>query len=144
MRVSTKGRYALRLMVDLATHNTGESISLREVAERQEVSDKYMEQIVSLLVRAGMVYSTRGPLGGYRLSRQPEEYTVGEILRVTLGDLTPVTCRDSNNEECYRAKECPAHIFWKDYDEVIQSYVDSVTLADIIEKNSPRKTMAYQ
>lgn len=132
MKISTKGRYALRMMVDLAVNDNGDYISLRDVAERQEISMKYMEQIVSLLTKGGFLYSVRGPQGGYKLARKPEEYTTGEILRVTEGSLVPVTCFTNQPEHCPRAGSCPTQEFWDGMHQAIMQYVDNVTLADLV------------
>ena len=102
MKISTKGRYALRMMVDLAEHNNGEWISLKEISERQNISIKYLEQIVSSLMRSGLLLSSRGPQGGYMLARKPEEYTVGEILREIEGSLVPVACMETVPNQCER------------------------------------------
>ena len=102
MKISTKGRYALRLMLDMAIHGNGELVRIKDVAERQEISDKYLEQIVSVLNKAGYVKSIRGPQGGYRLTREPDKYTVGMILRLTEGSLAPVACLDDEVNDCDR------------------------------------------
>lgn len=133
MKVSTKGRYALRMMVDLAVNDNGEFISLRDVAERQEISMKYMEQIVSMLTKAGFLLSVRGPQGGYRLARSPKEYTTGDILRVTEGNLIPVTCVKDVPNKCPRADTCPTLEYWEAMHVAITEYVDGVTLADLVE-----------
>mgnify|MGYP002588742216 CR=1 FL=1 len=105
MKVSTRGRYALRLMLDLALNNTGEPVRLKDVAKRQEISEKYLEQIISILNKAGFVKSVRGPAGGYSLKRKPEEYTVGMILRLTEGSLAPVDCVE-DGADCGREDQC--------------------------------------
>lgn len=133
MKVSTKGRYALRMMVDLATQNIDGYVSLREVAERQEISMKYMEQIVSLLAKNGLLHSVRGPQGGYRLARMPEEYVVGDILRITEGNLAPVSCLVQEQNDCPRAANCTTLPFWQDLYVVITEYVDTITLADLVK-----------
>ena len=102
MRISTKGRYAVRVMLDLATNNTGEYIKVKEIAGRQEISEKYLEQIISVLNKAGYVKSVRGAQGGYRIARDPASYTVGMILRLTEGSLNPVACLDDDVNECER------------------------------------------
>lgn len=134
MKISTKGRYALRLMVDLALYNTGEYISLKEISARQDVSMKYLEQIVSQLTKAGYLHSVRGPLGGYKLAREPGQYTVGEILRVTEGSLAPVSCLEITPNPCERADSCPTLSVWEGLYQKIVEYVDSVTLADVIKQ----------
>ena len=113
MKISTKGRYALRLMLDVALHSHGAAVPLRDVAQRQEISDKYLEQIVTQLSRAGLVRSVRGAGGGYLLTREPEEYTVGEILRVLEGNLAPVSCVDQDDTcRCNRADRCVTVEVW--------------------------------
>lgn len=141
MKISTKGRYALRMMVDLAVHDEGEFISLRSVAERQNVSMKYMEQIVSQLTKAGFLLSIRGPQGGYKLARAPEKYTVGEILRVTEGGLAPVSCLEISPNRCMRAENCSTLGFWEDFYATITNFIDGVTLEDLVkQENESGKT----
>lgn len=132
MKVSTKGRYALRLMIDLAEHGRGDFIPLKEVSARQGVSVKYLEQIVNQLSRAGLLQSVRGAQGGYRLAKSPTEYTAGEILRVTEGGLAPIACLDQAAEVCPRNEQCSTLDFWIGLAHVIDHYVDSVTLADLV------------
>lgn len=137
MRISTKGRYALRMMTDIAVHDDGVGyISLRDVAERQGISMKYLEQIVSLLCKSGLLCSVRGPQGGYRLTRAACEYTAGDILRVTEGELALVTCLEEKGEACPRQEYCPATGFWQTLQDHINQYVDGVTLEQLaaIEK----------
>ena len=117
MKISTKGRYALRLMLDIVQHNDGEPVRVKDIAARQEISVKYLEQIVSILVRAGYLKSIRGPQGGYRLMRQPGEYTVGSILRLTEGSLAPVECLDSEINDCPRSETCVTLRLWKELDQ---------------------------
>ena len=134
MKISTKGRYAVRLMLDLALHNTGECIKVKEIAERQSVSEKYLEQIISVLNKAGYVRSIRGPQGGYVLQRTPEEYTVGMILRLTEGSLSPVECvEDGAMGKCDMESSCVTRMLWKKIDDAINGVVDNVTLADLVE-----------
>ncbi len=130
MKISTRGRYALRVMIDLAINGKENYISLKDIANRQEISMKYLEQIVSILSKAGLVDTLRGNNGGYKLNRKPCEYRVGDILRVAEGDLTPVYCV---HEECSRKKNCKTYSFWKGLDQVISDYVDSRTLEDLIK-----------
>lgn len=132
MRISTKGRYALRLMLDLATNQTGEPIRLKDVARRQDISEKYLEQIISILNKAGFVRSIRGPQGGYMLQRAPKEYTVGMILRLTEGTLSPVECVGTDMN-CDREEGCVTKILWKKLDDAINGVVDHVTLEDLLE-----------
>ena len=133
MKISTKGRYALRLMVDLALNNTGEPISLKDIARRQEISDKYLEQIISVLNSAGFVRSVRGPQGGYMLKNRPENYTVGMILRLTEGSLAPVSCVEDDAPECDRMDSCATMRVWKQLNDAINGVVDNITLADLVE-----------
>ena len=132
MRVSTRGRYALRLMLDLAMNNTGEPVRLKDVAKRQEISEKYLEQIISILKKAGFVKSVRGPAGGYSLKRKPEEYTVGMILRLTEGSLAPVDCVEDGTD-CGRADQCVTVLLWKKLNDAINGVVDNITLADLVD-----------
>ena len=133
MKISTKGRYALRLMLDLAMDTSGEPVRIKDVAERQEISVKYLEQIVSILAKAGYVRSIRGPQGGYRLSREPDDYTVGMILRRTEGSLTPVECAEAEPGACSREDTCVTRKLWKELDEAIRSVVDKYTLEDLVQ-----------
>lgn len=132
MKISTKGRYALRIMIDLATNDNGEYISLKDISLRQGISNKYLEQIISLLNKAGYLKSTRGNTGGYRLARKPEEYRIGDILRTTEGDLAPIMCLAEKDNKCERKDGCITLSFWKGLDEAIEKYVDSKTLLDLI------------
>ncbi|WP_455714868.1 RrF2 family transcriptional regulator [Anaerosporobacter sp.] len=133
MKISTKGRYALRLMLDLALNDTGETIRIKDIAARQEISEKYLEQIIAVLNKAGYVKSVRGPQGGYRLARKPKEYTVGMILRLTEGSLAPVACLDDDPNECSRQEDCVTIYIWEKLYEAINSVVDKYTLADLVE-----------
>ena len=133
MKISTKGRYAVRVMLDLATNNTGEYIKVKEIASRQEISEKYLEQIIALLNKAGFVKSVRGAQGGYLLTRAPECYTVGEILRLTEGGLAPVGCVGENPEECGRRGGCVTVLIWEKILEAVNGVVDEITLADMVK-----------
>ena len=133
MKISTKGRYALRLMLDLAIHQTGEPISLKAVAARQDISDKYLEQIVTQLSRAGMVRSIRGAGGGYMLSRPPEEYTVGDVLRLMEGELAPVPCA-ADDCACARSECCVTMEVWQQIYQAVNQVVDNLTLADLLAR----------
>ena len=133
MKISTKGRYALRLMLDLALNNTGDPVRVKDIAARQEISDKYLEQIISTLNKAGYVRSIRGPQGGYRLTKSPEQYTVGMILRLTEGSLAPVVCLDEEENTCDRQDTCATVQLWKMLNNAISNVVDKVTLADLVE-----------
>ncbi len=132
MKISTKGRYALRVMIDLAMNDHGKYISLKEISTRQEISNKYLEQIISLLNKAGYLETARGNMGGYRLAKKPKEYTVGDILRATEGDLAPIYCLTEEGE-CNKQKKCRTYSFWKGLDNVINEYIDSKTLEDLIK-----------
>ncbi|MGO5313761.1 RrF2 family transcriptional regulator [Bilifractor sp. LCP21S3_A7] len=132
MKISTKGRYALRMMLDIAQHDTGEPVRIKDISARQDISLKYLEQIVSVLVRANYLRSIRGPQGGYRLTKRPEEYVVGDILRLTEGSLSPVECLSTDRNECPRADSCVTLRIWKELDEAIRSVVDKYTLEDLL------------
>ena len=134
MKISTRGRYAIRVMLDLAEHNTGEYIPLMDIAKRQEISEKYLESIVRTLVKAKVVESLRGKGGGYRLTKNPEQYTVGSILRLTEESLAPVACLEGTAGTCTRSGQCRTLALWQGLDKVIQDYLESVTIADLIEQ----------
>ena len=133
MRISTKGRYAIKLMLDLATNDNGEPIRLKDVARRQEISEKYLEQIISSLNRAGYVKSVRGSQGGYLLKMDPKEYTVGMILRLTEGCLSPVDCVAPDGGGCEKGDACVTRILWKKIDDAINEVVDNITLGDLLD-----------
>lgn len=136
MKISTKGRYALRLMCDLAMNNTGSAIPLKEIAMRQNISVKYLEQIVILLSRAGFVRSIRGAQGGYMLTNPPSYYTVGMILRLTEGSLAPVTCLEDEVNRCKRSSECITLFVWERlYNDICQC-VDNITIEDILNNKN--------
>lgn len=134
MLISTKGRYALRVMVDLAEHQAAGRIPLKEIADRQGVSEKYLENILATLVRAGLLSGMRGKGGGYRLTRDPDKYTAGEILRLTEGSLAPVSCLEGGNNGCELAGECRTIGMWRELDEMISNYLDGITVADLVAK----------
>ena len=139
MKISTKGRYALRLMMELAMGEEGRAISVKEISARQNISVKYLEQIISILAKAGYVRSVRGPQGGYSLKRAPGEYTVGEILRLTEGSLAPVSCVEEDANYCEREKYCATVELWRRVNQAVNEVVDHTTLADLVciqkEKN---------
>lgn len=135
MLISTRGRYALRVMVDLAEHRAQGYIPLKEIAERQEISEKYLESIVVLLVKARMLDGVRGKGGGYRLTREPETYTVGSVLRLTEKSLAPVPC--VSTEGCARAADCRMLPLWQGLDRVISEYLDGYTLEDLMHRSEP-------
>ena len=133
MLVSTKGRYALRVMIDLAEHPTDGYIPLKLIAERQGISEKYLESIIKLLVRARLLTGLRGKGGGYRLTRPPEAYTLGDILRATEGSLAPVACLDEGSQPCSRAGQCRTLPIWQRLDGLLCSFFDSVHLTELLE-----------
>ncbi|MDD6345822.1 MAG: RrF2 family transcriptional regulator [Oscillospiraceae bacterium] len=139
MKISTKGRYALRLMCDIAMNQNENPIPLKEIAERQNISVKYLEQIVIILSRAGFLKSIRGAQGGYKLVNSPDYYTVGMILRLTEGSLAPVSCLDDEVNNCPRANECQTLFVWENIYKAICNVVDNITIQDIIN----RKTSNY-
>ncbi len=132
MKITTKGRYALRIMVDLAMHNNGSFISLKDIANRQEISNKYLEQIIAMLNKANFLETARGNNGGYKLAKEPSQYTIGDILRATEGDLKPIYCLTEDGK-CDKKENCKTYSFWKGLDETVNAYIDSKTLEDIIE-----------
>ena len=139
MLISTKGRYALRVMIDLAEHQGTGYIPLKEVAQRQGISEKYLESIISVLVKAGLVEGQRGKGGGYRLSRELKDYSVGEILRLSEGSLAPVACLDGGANSCPRAGKCQTLPMWEKLDDLINGYLDSVSLADLLHTSPENK-----
>lgn len=143
MKISTKGRYALRMMLDLAEHQGDGYIALKDIAERQNVSKKYLEQIVPILNKADILNTNRGYQGGYRLARTPDQYTVGDILRITEGSISPVACLDKNPVECERAAECATLPVWQGLYKVITDYLDGITLQDILDKQHDRYCSDY-
>ncbi len=135
MKISTRGRYALRLMIDLA-QNPDQYVTLKSISERQEISGKYLEQIISVLSRAGFVKSIRGSQGGYKLARRAEEYTVGMILRLIEGSLVPVACMEDEPNQCPRCDECVTLDLWKQLDDAINGVIDNIALSDLANKSS--------
>lgn len=131
--ISTRGRYALRVMIDLAEHNYDGYIPMKEVAERQGISLKYLERIMPALSKNNLVQGVHGKGGGYRLSRLPEEYTVGEILRLTEGNLAPVACLECDAKECSRKAECKTLSMWTKYYDMTNEYFDGITLAELLK-----------
>jgi Rrf2 family protein len=140
MKISTKGRYALRLLLDLAVNENGKHIPIRDIATRQNISVKYLEQIVTQLNKAGYVNSTRGAQGGYVLAKPPEEYTVGMVLRLMEGELAPVSCLGSDDEHCERNDQCVTRYVWEKIQAAVESVVDHITLQDLV--NDYREKMA--
>ncbi len=138
MIVSTKGRYALRVMIDLAEQKSADGMTqertpLKEIAERQEISQKYIEAIMTLLSKNGFVDAAHGKGGGYRLNKKPQDYKIGDILRLTEGTLAPVACLEKGAITCPRNKECRTLPLWSKLDELVENYLDSITLADLIK-----------
>ena len=131
MMISTRGRYALRVMLDLATDETGTYVPLDTIARRQGISEKYLESILAALSRAGLVLALRGNGGGYKLNRKPDDYPIGEILRLTEKSLTPVTCLEEGMD-CPQAESCPTLPLWQGLDRVIEEYLMGRTLADLL------------
>lgn len=134
MIVSTRGRYALRVLVEMAEHSSDERIPLKEISEKQGISQKYMESIMTLLSKNGFVDAIHGKGGGYKLNRKPEEYRIGDILRLTEGTLAPVACLEKNAEQCPKQNVCRTVGMWRKLDELIETYLDSVTIADLMKK----------
>lgn len=139
MKISTKGRYALRMLIDLAQNSGGEFVSLKDIAKRQEISKKYLEQIVPLLNKSELLRTNRGYQGGYALAKAPEEYTVGEILRLTEGSLAPVTCLQYPENNCPRKAECATLPIWEGLYKTITDYLDGITLAELAGKSDSKE-----
>lgn len=135
MIVSTRGRYALRVLIDMAEHSDVERIPLKEIAERQQISQKYIEAIMTLLSKNGFVDGVHGKGGGYKLNRKPEEYKVGDLLRLTEGTLAPVACLEVGAEKCVKKGSCRTLPMWSKLDELIEGYLDSVSVADLMKKD---------
>ncbi len=133
MKISTKGRYALRMMLDLAEYQQDSYVSLKDIAERQEISKKYLEQIVPLLNKSGLLRTNRGNMGGYRLAKSASDYTVGEILRATEGSLAPVSCLEHQTNDCPRQEKCATLFVWQGLYKTITEYLDSISLQQILE-----------
>ena len=133
MMISSRGRYALRVMVDLAEHGSEAFIPLRDIADRLQISQKYLESIMALLSKEDLVEGVHGKGGGYRLTRKPDTYRVGEVLRLTEGDLAPVACLECNAEACKRTAECRTLPMWSELNKRVNDYLDSVTLADLMK-----------
>ena len=135
MMISTKGRYALRMMTDLAQHAQNEPVPLKTIADRQEISMKYMEAIAALLNRGGLIQSTRGKIGGYTLSRPASQITVQEVMEITEGSLAPVTCMEGGANSCNRAEACLTLPMWQKLDQLIEAYLSGITIQDLIDRN---------
>ena len=136
MKISTKGRYALRMLLDLAMHQNDGFVSLKDISERQQISKKYLEQIVPMLSKAGILRTSRGNKGGYMLAKSADLLTVGDVLRSTEGSLSPVTCLEYEYNDCPRADNCATLYVWKGLYEVVYKYLDSITIQDILNHNA--------
>ncbi len=134
MKISTRGRYALRFMIEIAKNSPNKYKALKDISEHENISIKYLEQIASILTKQNLVKSTRGPQGGYCLTKKPEKYTIGEILEITEGSLAPVSCLETDKNECERNEFCPTLPFWKGLHTVITDYLNHYTLANLIEE----------
>lgn len=143
MKISTKGRYALRMLLDLAEHMNAGFISLKDIAERQGISKKYLEQIVPILNKTNILQTNRGFQGGYKLAQSPDKYTIGMILRLTEGSLAPVACLDQNPIQCERQNECATLPIWQGLNKVINDYLDNITLQDVLDKQRERYSNDY-
>ncbi len=143
MRISTKGRYALRLLLDLAEHQGDGYVALKDIAERQMISKKYLEQIVPILNRSDILKTNRGYQGGYRLAKDPSKYTVGNVLRLTEGSLSPVPCVEQEPIECERSADCLTLPLWQGLYKVVNEYLDSVTLQDILDWQKAKYSNDY-
>ena len=135
MKISTKGRYALRMLIELAQRKDEGFIALKEIAAKQGISKKYLEQIVPIMNHSGLLMTNRGYQGGYKLAKEPSEVTVGMILRATEGSMAPVSCLENQQELCDRSEACMALTVWKGLEKVINEYLDGITLQDILENN---------
>ena len=135
MKISTKGRYSLRMLVDLAEHKKDGFVSLKEISERQGISKKYLEQLVTIINRPDILRTNRGNKGGYMLAKEPDQYTVGQILRITEGGLYPVACLEDELNQCNRSGFCKTLPIWQGLESVISNYLDGITLQDIIDSN---------
>ena len=133
MKVSTKGRYALRMLLDLAEHREEGFIPLKDIAKRQDISKQYLEQIVSIINSSGALRANRGKQGGYMLAKEPSEYTVGQILRITEGNLAPIACLEDKVNKCERVKKCKTISMWKGLNKVITDYLDGITLQNLLD-----------
>ena len=143
MKISTKGRYALRLMIDLAEHQDEGYIALKDISKRQEVSKKYLEQIIAIINKPDILRANRGAQGGYKLAKAPSQYTVGDILRLTEGTLSPVDCVDQDPIECPRSADCATLPVWRELSKRINEYLDSVTLQDMLDMQQEHYSNNY-
>ena len=143
MKISTKGRYAVRMLLDLAEHGGDGYVALKDIAKRQEISKKYLEQIVAILNKSDILKTSRGFQGGYKLAQTPDKYTVGMILRLTEGSLAPVSCLEQDPNQCERCAECPTLFVWEGLNKLISEYLDGITLQDILDKQKESYSNNY-
>lgn len=134
MKISTRGRYAIRVMIDLAEHNTGEYIPLTDIAKRQQISEKYLEAIVAMLVKSGNLKALRGKKGGYRLVKEPKDYNMKSILEVTEGNFAPVACLEDERNECSRYNECKTIKMWEEFRKMVSDYFENISLEDLMKE----------
>lgn len=143
MKISTRGRYSLRMLLDLAEHQNCGFIALKDIAERQNISKKYLEQIIPIFNNSGMLLTNRGPQGGYQLAKAPDKYTVGEILRLTEGSLSPIACAEEKSVSCEHSGDCATLPVWQGLYQVIIDYLDGITLQDILDQHRERHMNDY-
>ena len=143
MKISTKGRYSVRMLLDLAEHGGDGYVALKDIAKRQEISKKYLEQIVAILNKSDILKTSRGFQGGYKLAQTPDKYTVGLILRLTEGSLAPVSCLEQEPNQCERCAECPTLFVWEGLNKLISEYLDGITLQDILDKQKESYSNNY-
>lgn len=143
MKISTKGRYVLRMLLDLAEHRGEGYIALKDIAKRQGISKKYLEQIIPLLNNTDILVASRGYQGGYMLAKSPDMYTVGDILRITEGSIAPVSCLESGSSVCDRDDQCMTLYVWEGLEKVIAEYLDSITLQDILDRHRKDYTFDF-
>ena len=143
MKISTKGRYVLRMLLDLAEHRGEGYIALKDIAKRQGISKKYLEQIIPLLNNTDILVASRGYQGGYMLAKSPDMYTVGDILRITEGSIAPVSCLESGSSVCDRDNQCMTLYVWEGLEKVIAEYLDSITLQDILDRHRKDYTFDF-
>ncbi len=136
MKISTRGRYAVRVLLDLSERDRGEYVPLSDIAKRQEISEKYLESIVSLLVKNGFLIALRGKGGGYKLTKRPDEYSIGSILKVTEGSFATVACLEDKTNQCERIAQCKTLKLWKGLQEVIEDYFANITIQDLLDDST--------
>lgn len=143
MKISTKSRYALRMLLDLAEHKNEGFIALKDIAARQNISKKYLEQIIPLLNRSDILQASRGNQGGYKLAKSPSEYTVGAILRITEGSISMISCLDTTPNTCENIENCMTLDVWKGLNDIVKEYLDSITLQDILDKHKDKNYIEF-